>query len=157
MSTTLSPSGLVAPAVTDEVPDTIAALAANFRWLNDYLHPVGTIAYFTNSFDPNAHWGGTWVEDTSGRTDVASSSAHPAGSTWGSETHQLKSSELPAKIGFLGVNDGAAMTDEPGTYAPKIYQDKKINWNGNFTVPDGGNAMSLAQPSTAVHKWVRTA
>ena len=88
---------------------------------------------------------------------MASSSAHPAGSTWGSETHQLKSSELPAKIGFLGVNDGAAMTDEPGTYAPKIYQDKKINWNGNFTVPDGGNAMSLAQPSTAVHKWVRTA
>jgi len=157
MSTTLSPSGLVAPAVTDAVPDTIAALAANFGLLNDYLHPVGSIAYFATAFDPNEHWGGTWVEDLSGRTDVASSAAHPAGSTWGSETHQLTNAELPKQISFSGVNDSATMADEFGTYAPKIYQDKKVNWTGNFAVTGGGNAMSLCQPSTSVHKWVRTA
>ena len=157
MSTTLSPSGLVAPAVTDKVSDTIAALAANFSLLNDYMHPVGSIAYFATSFDPNAHWGGTWVEDTSGRTDVASSTAHPAGSTWGSETHQITNAELPAQIKFSGVNDGTTVVDEMGDYYPKIYQDKKSNWTGNFAVAGGGNAMSLSQPSTAVHKWVRTA
>ena len=157
MSTTLSPSGLVAPAVTDKVSDTIAALAANFQLLNDYLHPVGSIAYFATSFDPNANWGGTWVEDKSGRTDVASSTAHPAGSTWGSETHKITSSELPANIPFSGVNDGTTVKDEIGNYYPKIYQDKKSNWQGNFNVTGGGNAMSLSQPSTAVHKWVRTA
>ena len=157
MSTTLSPSGLVAPAITDKVADTINALASNFQLLNDYWHPVGSVYYFTNAFNPNTGWGGTWVEDTSGRTDVASSSAHPAGSTWGSETHQLASSELPATIPFSGVNDGTDVTDEMGNYYPKIYQDKKSNWQGSFAVRGGGNAMSLAQPSTAVHKWVRTA
>ena len=153
MSTTLSPSGLVAPAVTDEVPDTIAALAANFRWLNDYLHPVGAIAYFTNSFDPNAHWGGTWVEDTSGRTDVASSSAHPAGSTWGSETHQITIAEMPAHTHPSSipnvVQNTATGSANYGFVADGSYRASESS--------GGGQPMSLAQPSTAVHKWVRTA
>ena len=155
MSTTLSPSGLVAPAVTDKVGDTIAALAANFSLLNDYMHPVGSIAYFATSFDPNAHWGGTWVEDRSGRTDVASSTAHPAGSTWGSETHQITIAEMPAhthpsttpnllqnRVNDTGGTDYGFITDG--------------SWKDSGSA-GGGQAMSLAQPSTAVHKWVRTA
>ena len=155
MSTTLSPSGLVAPAMTDKVPDTIAALAANFQLLNDYLHPVGSIAYFTTSFDPNAHWGGTWVEDTSGRTDVASSAAHPAGSTWGSETHQITINEMPphkhpSTTPNLLQNH---VTDTGGTAYGFITDG---SWTDSGS-DGGGQAMSLAQPSTAVHKWVRTA
>ena len=165
MSTTLSPSGLVAPAVTDKVGDTIAALAANFQLLNDYLHPVGSIAYFATSFDPNAHWGGTWVEDTSGRTDVASSTAHPAGSTWGSETHQITIAEMPAHAHALhdyvyvvanGGNSGAfnVPSAAPGNCNTAAIDSDKTRLSKSA---GGGAAMSLAQPSTAVHKWVRTA
>ena len=157
MSTTLSPSGLVAPAVTDKVSDTIAALASNFQLLNDYWHPVGSIYYFTSAFNPNTGWGGTWVEDTSGRTDVASSSAHPAGSTWGSETHVLTVDEMPSHTHTVSPTGKAINVDSGGTYVTATMTDSGNSAPYASGPRGGGNAMSLAQPSMAVHKWVRTA
>ena len=159
MSTTTASLRLTKPDVNDKVEDTIAALAANFDLL-DALLPIGRVIEFATDYDPNAHlpWSSmTWTRFAVGRTTVGAGTDFPLGTTGGEKTHQLTASELPANIPFSGVNDGATVTDEMGDYYPKIYQDKKANWQGNFSVVGGGNAMSLAQPSTAVHKWVRTA
>lgn len=66
--------------------------------LLDIFYPVGT--YYETSdttFDPNVSWGGTWVEDTTGRVTVSRDSGTFAtvGSTGGEETHVLQISEMP--------------------------------------------------------------
>ena len=159
MSTTTTSLKLTKPDVNDKVEDTIAALAANFDLL-DALLPIGRVIEFATDYDPNAHapWSSmTWTRFAVGRTTVGAGTDFPLGTTGGSATHKLTASELPANIPFNGVNDDAAMADAPGTYAPKIYQDKKVNWNGNFTVTGGGQPMSLMDPYVADNKWVRTA
>ena len=159
MSTKTASLKLTKPDVNDKVEDTIAALAANFDLL-DALLPIGRVIEFATDYDPNAHapWSSmTWTRFAVGRTTVGAGTDFPLGTTGGAKTHQITNSELPAKISFAGVNDSAAMADEFGTYAPKIYQDKKVNWNGNFTVTGGGQPMSLMDPYVADNKWVRTA
>lgn len=155
MSTTTASLRLTKPDVNDKVEDTIAALAANFSII-DALYPVGTIYQSTKPTDPSTFLGGAWTALT-GRVLVGAGTDFPAGTTGGSATHKLTASELPASIPFSGVNDDAAMADEPGTYAPKIYQDKKVNWNGNFAVRGGGQPMSLMDPYRSVYMWERTA
>ena len=155
MSTTTASLRLTKPDVNDKVEDTIAALAANFSII-DALYPVGTIYQSTKPTNPSTFLGGTWTALT-GRVLVGAGTDFPAGTTGGSATHKLTASELPATIPFSGVNDGATVTDEMGNYYPKIYQDKKANWQGNFAVMGGGQPMSLKDPYDADNKWVRTA
>ena len=155
MSSKTGTMGLTKPDVNDKVADTIAALAANFGIL-DAMYPIGTIYQSTRPTSPATFIGGTWTALT-GRVLVGAGTDFPAGTTGGEKTHQITNSELPAKISFDGVNDSAAMADGFGTYAPKIYQDKKVNWNGNFTVTGGGQAMSLMDPYRSVYMWERTA
>lgn len=62
----------------------------------DLFYPVGS--YYETSdttFDPNVSWGGTWVEDTTGRATIASGTGYTTGATGGSTTHQITSAELP--------------------------------------------------------------
>lgn len=155
MSTTTASLRLTKPDVNDKVEDTIAALAANFDLL-DALYPVGTIYQSTKSTNPSTFIGGTWTALT-GRVLVGAGTDFPAGTTGGSATHNLTASELPANIPFSGVNDGATVTNEMGNYFPKIYQDKKSNWQGNFAVTGGGQPMSLMDPYRSVYMWERTA
>ena len=155
MSTTTASLRLTKPDVNDKVEDTIAALAANFGII-DALYPVGTIYQSTKPTDPSTFLGGTWTALT-GRVLVGAGTDFPAGTTGGSATHKLTASELPASIPFSGVNDGTTVTDEMGNYYPKIYQDKKSNWQGNFTVTGGGQPMSIMDPYRSVYMWERTA
>ena len=159
MSTTTASLKLTKPDVNDKVEDTIAALAANFDLL-DALLPIGRVIEFATDYDPNAHApfsSMTWTRFAEGRTTVGAGTDFPLGTTGGSATHKLTASELPANIPFSGVNDGTTVTDEMGNYYPKIYQDKKSNWQGNFAVRGGGQAMSIMDPYIADNKWVRTA
>ena len=146
------------PPIT-EMTDTFTTLVSNLRILvEDVLgfFPVGTIYESTRSTDPSTFRPGTWTALT-GRVLVGAGTDFPAGTTGGSATHQLTASELPATIPFRGVNDGATVTDEMGDYYPKIYQDKRSNWHGNFSIVGGGNAMSLMDPYRSVYMWERTA
>ena len=155
MSTTTASLKLTKPDVNDKVEDTIAALAANFGIL-DAMYPIGTIYQSTKSTDPSTFLGGTWTALT-GRVLVGAGTDFPAGTTGGSATHRLTASELPANIPFSGVNDSTTMTDEFGDRYPRIYQDKKSNWDGNLAVTGGGHAMSLMDPYRSVYMWERTA
>ena len=159
MSTTTASLRLTKPDVNDKVEDTIAALAANFDLL-DALLPIGRVVEFATDYDPNAHapWSSmTWTRFAVGRTTVGAGTEFPLGTTGGSATHKLTASELPANIPFSGVNDGTTVTDEMGNYYPKIYQDKKSNWQGNFTVTGGGQPMSIMDPYRSVYMLERTA
>ena len=155
MSSKTGTMGLTKPDVNDKVADTIADLAANFSVI-DALYPVGTIYQSTRPTSPATFIGGTWTALT-GRVLVGAGTDFPAGTTGGSATHQLTNAEMPAAIKFDGVNDGAAVTDEMGDYYPRIYQDKKSNWEGTFSVVGGGQAMSLMDPYRSVYMWERTA
>ena len=159
MSTTTASLRLTKPDVNDKVEDTIAALAANFDLL-DALLPIGRVIEFATDYDPNAHApfsSMTWTKFAEGRTTVGAGTAFPLGTTGGSATHQITNAEMPAAIKFDGVNDDAAVTDEMGDYYPRIYQDKRSNWTGTFSVVGGGHAMSIMNPYIADNKWVRTA
>ena len=155
MSTTTASLRLTKPDVNDKVEDTIAALAANFSII-DALYPVGTIYQSTKPTDPSTFLGGTWTALT-GRVLVGAGTDFPAGTTGGSATHQITNAEMPATIRFDGVNDSAAVTDEIGNYYPRIYQDKRSNWQGTFSVIGGGHAMSIMDPYRSVYMWERTA
>ena len=68
-------------------------MSQNIDWTTflDIIYPVGSYYETSNtSFNPNTAWGGTWVEDTSGRVLVSKTSSgalSTVGSTGGSTTH----------------------------------------------------------------------
>lgn len=134
MSTTLSPSGLVAPAVTDAVPDTIKALAANFSLLNDY-YPVGTIYQSTRSTDPGTFIGGTWTPLV-GRVLVGAGTDFPAGTTGGTATVNAKS----ADFGYVPAAGAAASGSVYGVHDHGV-----------------GATNSNMPPYRSVYMWERTA
>ena len=153
MSTTLSPSGLVAPAITDKVADTINALASNFQLLNAF-YPIGTIYQSTRSTDPATFLGGTWTALT-GRFLIGAGTDFPAGSTGGERTHTLTVAEMPAH-------------KHPST-TPNIIQNRVTDTggtdygfisDGSWTdsgSDGGGAAHENMPPYRSVYMWERTA
>ena len=75
------------------------AINNRINGLIDIFYPVGS--YYETSdttFNPNTAWGGTWVEDSKGRSTVAKADSGTfvtVGSTGGAETHKIASAELP--------------------------------------------------------------
>ena len=152
MSTTLSPSGLVAPAVTDKVSDTIAALAADMSILNAF-YPIGTIYQSTRSTDPSTFLGGTWTQMQDGRVLVAASTAHPAGSTGGEETHVLTVAEMPSHAHPESVPNLIQNT-ATGSESYGFVADG--SWKGSGST-GGSQAHNNMQPYRSVYMWERTA
>ena len=152
MSTTLSPSGLVAPAVTDKVSDTIAALAADMSILNAF-YPIGTIYQSTRSTDPSTFLGGTWTQMQDGRVLVAASTAHPAGSTGGEETHVLTVEEMPSHAHPESVPNVIQNT-ATGSVSYGFVADG--SWKGSGST-GGSQAHNNMQPYRSVYMWERTA
>ena len=155
MSTTTPTMGLIAPDINDKKGQTIEDLAANFQYL-DKLFPIGTIYESTKPTNPGTFRGGTWTA-LEGRMLVGAGTAFPAGTTGGEKEHVLTNTELPSNIRFSGVNDSATITPEYTTYSPRIAQDLKSNWTGNFNVDGGGNAHNNMPPYRAIYMWERTA
>lgn len=84
--------------------------------LLDLFHPVGSF-YETSdaSFDPNTAWGGTWVRETEGLVHIGSGSNYTAGSTGGSETVTLTTSQIPAHTHGSKTLTGAFESRRSGT------------------------------------------
>ena len=153
MSTTLSPSGLVAPAVTDKVSDTIAALAANFQLLNAF-YPVGSIYESTRPTNPSTFLGGTWTALT-GRVLVGAGTEFPAGTTGGERTHVLTVAEMPAHTHPSTSPNTLQnhVTDTGGTAYGFIADG---SWTDSGSA-GGGAAHENMPPYRSVYMWERTA
>ncbi len=72
--------------------------------LVDAVYPIGSIFISTNSTNPSNYFPGTtWSSYASGRTLLGVSSSHSAGSTGGSETVTLTTSNLPPHTHDVGI------------------------------------------------------
>ena len=130
----------------------------------DIFYPVGS--YYETSdttFDPNVSWGGTWVEDTSGRVLVASDSGTFAtvGDTGGEEKHTLVTTEMPAHnhgiYYWLGQNlpggtDHFIAYGNTSSLTPQY--TTSTSWVSNT---GGGNSHNNLQPYIVIKRWHRTA
>lgn len=123
--------------VAEEISQEIKAGMLNI------FYPVGT--YYETSdagFDPNTAWGGTWVEDTAGRTTVAQDqyTFSTVGSTGGEERHTLVASELPHLTGSIQGRktdyDGDSVNTYPATGSSGVFSfshDAGDTWNNVIT------------------------
>ena len=130
----------------------------------DLFYPVGSY-YETSdtSFNPNSAWGGTWVEDTSGRVTVASDSEQTefdtVGETGGEKTHTLTTNEMPTHAHNVtgltqypnGVQASAYNAEANNTYYGTGYWTRSSSSNG------GNAAHNNLQPYIVVKRWHRTA
>lgn len=140
--------------------------------LLDLFYPVGT--YYETSdtnFNPNTAWGGTWLEDTSGRVTVAQQSDNTAfdevGEVGGEVSHTLDVTEIPShnhnmdrprwwssdpNIGDAGsVYNQTSTTTAMGENIAGQGTRKAIGDTG------GGQAHNNLQPYIVVKRWHRTA
>ena len=137
------------------------------RKLLDFIYPVGS--YYETSdtlFNPNAAWGGTWVEDTKGRVTVAlesdDSDFDTLGKTGGGKQimipmqwytdfidMRLKTGlNIPNWENFRKNASGATAGGMSETSASAV-----MGINENTTVDTNGNL----QPYVVVKRWHRTA
>lgn len=138
----------------------------NIRDFLNVFYPVGSY-YETSdtSFNPNTTWGGTWVEDTAGRTTVAYDSTQTefdsVGETGGEKTHKLIAAEIPSlTYNFTTSRPVATQGGYPdGQYfgygssedvASRSYTNK-------ITTNAGGGSHNNLQPYIVVKRWHRTA
>lgn len=138
----------------------------------DLLYPVGS--YYETSdttFNPNTAWGGTWVEDTSGRVLVATDSGtfDTVGGTGGEETNTLTASQIPAHkhkaslIGLFvngqsGYGDFANATKWNGiNTSGNIYEAYGPGTLTTKNNENAGGSHNNLQPYIVVKRWHRTA
>ncbi len=128
--------------------------AGSFSILDCY--PVGS--YYETSdttFDPNVSWGGTWVEDTSGRVLVATDTGtfSTVGATGGEETHTLTIAEMPSHHHQLLPQNDSSGSSSGHTTAYGKHKTARQN-----TLNTGGDgAHNNLQPYIVIKRWHRTA
>ena len=142
-----------------------------FRDMLDLIYPVGSY-YETSdtSFNPNVSWGGTWVEDTSGRVLVAKDSGtfSTVGGTGGSEyiqqhNHDLRWNSYMGPNVLMSHSEGSVQAYDLTGWQPvealitnqniMTGQPKDVVTNMNMTTGNSGNL----QPYIVVKRWHRTA
>lgn len=128
----------------------------NIRDFLNVFYPVGSY-YETSdtSFNPNTTWGGTWVEDTAGRTTVAYDSTQTEfdtiGETGGEKTHTLTRAEMPDHAHGIATNGGSGISVGYNYQSPG-------GWNSAFCEHAGGDQPhNNLQPYIVVKRWHRTA
>lgn len=160
-------------------------MSQNIDWATflDMIYPVGS--YYETSdttFNPNTAWGGTWVEDTSGRVLVSKTSSgalSTVGSTGGSATH--RHDFKVGMIRYYGTLVGAETADANTWGAWSYSQNKYAKSSGQdmnnhahmrnsalqtgieslteatqYTIGDTDTGSSY-QPYLVVKRWHRTA
>lgn len=125
--------------------------------LIDLFHPVGEYYETSNiDFNPNTEWGGTWVEDTAGKTTVAKDNGtfKTLGDTIGSETHTLTIEEMPNHTHtekYVGVNWYQHGTSGDWNVSSALEPYRETGNTG------GDKPHNNIQPSVVVIRWHRIA
>ena len=126
----------------------------------DLIYPIGSIYMNVSNVNPNTLFGGTW-EEIKDRFLLASGENYQNGTTGGEKEHTLTVSEMPSHgHSWTGVNDGTIVENIMGSYPLRIYQDKKINWNGtssSIASSGGSQPHNNMPPYLAVNIWKRIA
>lgn len=162
MATKTPNMGLIQPQPSDKVSDTLVEIGKS-NAIIDKLFPVGIVLMFAKDVDPN-DWFGRWTP-VQGVYPYASSTDHPLGSTWGTETH---SHRLPVGFdgermyGYLaasGENNGNPFWGSEIVPVPKSMgtnTDWKWNQFSQARIAFSETASHLP-PSKAFNYWERTA
>ena len=117
---------------SQEVENFVDSLDLNRNML-DFFYPVGS--YYETSdttFDPNIHWGGTWVLEPEGQVHVSSGENYEVGDTGGEASHTVTSTEVPDHdhslygTGVAMISNYANRTFFQNTNSPAAYMVK--NW-----------------------------
>lgn len=154
---------IVNRSVTSGEQDLKAIIEAEML---DIFYPVGSY-YETSdtSFNPNTAWGGTWVEDTSGRVLVATDSAtfDTVGATGGAESESHRHWQS-------GGGDSDHIYDLSNSGATSEGLDSRVTTKkrvGIATSSESTSAMrqtttyytsvSTLQPYIVIKRWHRTA
>lgn len=119
------------------------------------VHPVGSIAIFANSFNPNT-WGGSWTKIGENLALRQASNAHPAGTSFGEAEHRLTIDEMPSHSHSLknAPGFGAGGSDPARMRADD--NKPKNTWESFSVNPTGGNKPhNNIGPSYAVNIWIR--
>lgn len=143
------------PPIT-AMTDTFTTLIANLKILvEDVLgfFPVGTIYESTRSTDPSTFRPGTWTQMQDGRVLIAASTAHPAGSTGGEETHLLTVAEMPSHT-HPESEPNLIQNTATGSASYGFVADG--SWKGSGST-GGSQAHNNMQPYRSVYMWERTA
>ena len=130
--------------------------------LLDVFYPVGSY-YETSdtSFDPNVTWGGTWAEDSAGRTTVAqdSSTFSTVGGTGGAETVTIASSNLPTHTHTYDKTSGTSgSTALTANQLPKLsgqfaFGDGAARYQGGDVI-DPNSVSGIVSTATKTHNTV---
>ena len=135
--------------------------------LIDLFYPVGSYYETSNtSFNPNTAWGGTWVEDSSGKVTAAYQSGDTnfgtVGQTGGEKTHKLITDEMPSHSHdiFAYASDPVG-TPTQAENSRMTVLDRDHGWNmgsqGNIIATGGDQPHNNLQPYIVVKRWHRTA
>lgn len=131
----------------------------------DFFYPVGSYYETSNtSFNPNTSWGGTWVEDSKGRSTIGFDSNqtefNSVGKTGGEKTHTLTINEIPSHAHYTSNYNGGGKTQNNPTTNAGVHGDQNY-WNfynaGLSNYVGGGNSHNNLQPYVVVKRWHRTA
>lgn len=134
--------------------------------LLDLFYPVGSYYETSNTnFNPNTAWGGTWVEDTSGRVTVAYSNGDTnfgiVSATGGEKTHTLTTTEIPSHYHIIGGAGSALWIQQDGygnVNTGSTTLANRANIVSSTTNEVGGSqAHNNLQPYVVVKRWHRTA
>ena len=121
----------------------------DFTTLLDILHPVGSY-YETSdtSFNPNTAWGGTWLQDSSGRVTVGldgnDADFNTVGKTGGSKTYTLTLGNMPKYV--------VQEVDTQQTSCKYSATGNAGQYRKNSPTP-----VEIVQPYVTVVRWHRTA
>ena len=97
--------------------------------LLDLFYPIGTYYETSNAnFNPNTEWGGTWVQDSAGRSIIAYDSSqtefNTIGKTGGSKTHRHN-----FRVG-IGFWYGSAVGEATSASPAGAYKYSSSSWSG---------------------------
>lgn len=131
--------------------------------LIDLFYPVGSYYETSNtSFNPNTTWGGTWVEDTAGRTTVAYDSTqtefNTIEKTGGAKEVTLTIAHMPKHTHNLKTGSKTNAWKEPNYAICYQYQEASAIVSSEGIENTGGNQPhNNLQPYVVVKRWHRTA
>lgn len=135
--------------------------------LLDLIYPVGSIYMSVNNVSPQTFFGGTW-SSLSGRFLLAANTTYAAGTTGGSATHKLTTSEMPSHYhdgittdNFVDTHrmtyaNQVAVTDGSEAYWSLVKSTTPTALTARTVTAGGGSAHNNMPPYLAVYMWKRT-